>query len=234
MVMKHRTTRGVLLYQGPDGQERGREVFAVTVHGDGRRILRAQSEIDEGEILRDVVYTVSADWRPIEAFVRLTVLDRFQGSGWFLFDEGGASCEALTREDGRVSQRLDTATPPLCFGSHPISGDAWMLTPFDMSRRSESQRIEPALMSSLAFNGATGPRLHQLGYGLAFRGEETLDVPAGRIDTWKFEFLLAGSEVDGHPPYHVWVSADGDYIIVKAEVGAPRHYTYLLGELTKS
>ncbi len=234
MVMKHRTTRGVLQYLDSQGMERGREVFAITVHGDGRRILRAQSEIDEGEVLRDVVYTVSAKWRPIEAYVRLSVLDRFQGSGWFQFDSAGASCEAVTREDGRMSQRLDTPTPPLCFGSHPISGDAWMVTPYDMSRRTEAQRIEPALMSSLAFNGATGPRLHSLGYGLAFRGEETLDVPAGRIDSWKFEFLLAGSEVDGHPPYHVWVSADGDYIIVKAEVGAPRHYTYLLSSLATS
>ncbi len=234
MVMKHRSTRGVLQYQDADGLERGREVFTITVHGDGRRILRAQSEIDEGEVLRDVVYTVDADWRPVEAYVRLSLMDRFQGSGWFTFDAGGASCEGVNRYDGQISQRLDTPAPPLCFGSHPIAGDAWMLTPFDMARRTQSQRIEPALMSSLAFNGATGPRLHAMGYGLAFRGEETLDVPAGRIDTWKFEFLLAGSEVDGHPPYHVWVSADGDYIIVKAEVGAPRHYTYVLTSLARS
>ena len=232
--MNHRTTRGVLQYQGPESVERGREVFAVTVHGDGRRVLRAQSEIDDGEVLRDVVYTVDAHWRPVEAFVRLSVLDRFQGSGWFQFDATGASCEALTRQDGRLSQRLDTPGHPVCFGSHPIAADAWMLTPFDMSRRLQPQRIERALMSSLAFNGATGPRLHALGYGLAFRGEETVDVPAARIDTWKFEFLLAGSEVDGHPPYHVWVSADGDYIIVKAQVGAPKHYTYVLTELTRS
>jgi hypothetical protein len=229
--MRHTTTRGTLQYLGPDGEERGRETFSITVHKDGSRILRAQSEIDEGEVLRDVVYTVDGDWRPVQAFVQLTLKDQHHGSGWFQFDAQGGSCEGHNRDDGRFSQRLDTTEPPRCFGSHPISGDAWMLAPFDMARRQEEQWIAPALMSSLAFNGATGPRLHTLGYGLAFRGEETLAVPAGRIDTWKFEFLLDDSEVAGHPPYQVWITADGHNVIVKAIVGAPRNYTYLLSSL---
>jgi hypothetical protein len=232
--MQHRTIRGRLQYLGPRGEERGREWFSVTVHGDGRRILRAQSEIDEGEVLRDVVYTVDGRWRPLEAFVRLSVQDRFQGSGWYQFDATGAHCESLTADEGRLSQRLDTPEPPRCFGSHPISGDAWMLTPFDMARRGEAQRIAPALMSSLAFNGATGPKLHGLAYGLAYRGTESLEGPDGAIETWKFEFLLDGTEVDGHPPYHVWVTADGDYVIVRAEVGAPRHLSYRLVALERT
>ncbi len=234
MNMQHRTIRGKLAYVGPDDGVRGREHFAMTVHGDGRRILRAQSEIEEGEVLRDVTYTVDAQWRPVEAFVRLSVADRFLGSGWFQFDGHGGRCETFSQEDGRLSQELRTPEPPRCFGAHPISGDAWMLTPFDMARRDEPQVISPALMSSLAFNGATGPRLHTLTYALAFRGEESIEVPAGRFDAWKFEFLLDDSEVAGHPPYHVWVTADGDYVVLRAEVGAPRHYRYLLAELERS
>jgi len=231
--MHHTTTRGTLQYLGPQGEERGRETFSITVHGDGRRILRAQSEIDEGQVLRDVVYTVDGHWRPVEAFVQLTLMDQPHGSGWFRFDARGGSCEGHNRVDGQLSQRLDTMAPPRCFGAHPISGDAWMLAPFDMARRHEEQWIAPALMSSLAFNGATGPRLHAMAFGLAFRGEETLIVPAGQIDTWKFEFLLDDTEVAGHPPYHVWVTADSNNVIVKAEVGEPRNYTYLLSALTR-
>ncbi|TVQ48775.1 MAG: hypothetical protein EA371_04725 [Gammaproteobacteria bacterium] len=232
--MQHRTIRGRLAYVGPTGAERGREFFTMTMHGDGRRILRAHSEIEENEILRDVTYTVDAQWRPVEAFVRLSAADRFLGSGWFQFDEHGGRCESFSRDDGRLSQHLPTATPPRCFGAHPISGDAWMLTPFDMSRRDEPQVISPALMSSLAFNGASGPRLHALTYSLAFRGEQRIEVPAGRFDAWKFEFLLDDSEVAGHPPYHVWVTADGDYVVLRAEVGAPRDYTYLLTEFARA
>lgn len=230
MSLRHRTRKGRLAYIGPGG-ERGREHFTVTTHTDGRRILRARSEIDEGEVLRDVVCAVDADWRPLDAFVRLTVEDRFAGTGWYVFDEHGGSCESFNVEDGRISQRLDAETPLKTFGSHAIASDAWMTTAFDLSRPGDDQWVSGSLISSLAFNGSTGPRLHRISYGLRYRGIETLDVPAGAIDSHHFEFLFEGTVVEYHPPYHVWTTADDDRIIVKAHVGEPKDYLYQLESL---
>lgn len=230
--MQHRTVEGRLAYIGPGGADRGREAFSITVHGDGSRILRARSEIDETQVLRDVTYAVGDDWRPHDAFVRLTVEDRFQGSGWFLFDDSGATVETLTADEGRLSQRLEVPGGAQCFGAHPISGDAWMVTPFDLDG-DRVQWVDRALMSSLAFNGATGPKLHRLRYGLEFVGCEVLEVPAGRLPARHFRFLLDGTEVDGHPDYRIWVSDDEDCVIVQSTVGAPRDYTYQLVSLQR-
>jgi hypothetical protein len=231
MSMRHRTREGRLAYAGPAGG-RGREYFAVTVHTDGRRILRARSEIDEGEVLRDVLCAVDADWRPLDAFVRLTVEDRFVGTGWSVFDEEGGACESFNVEDGRLSQVLDAAAPLQTFGSHAIASDAWMTTAFDFSRPDEDQWVTGSLISSLAFNGSTGPRLHRISYGLRYRGRETLEVPAGTLESHHFEFLFEGTVVDYHPPYHVWTTADDDRLIVQAHVGEPKDYLYQLVDLT--
>ena len=77
----HKTIRGKLLYTSkkPDreGIERGREHFAITVHQDGRRTLRAHCEIDDApNVLRDVILTMDKDWITRDAFVRISVGDK--------------------------------------------------------------------------------------------------------------------------------------------------------------
>ena len=80
--MRHRAYRGRMVYL-TDGVEMGREWFAVTVQPDGARTLRAQCEVDDDRLLRDIVLTVDAASRPIDAFVRLTVAERTVGSAWY-------------------------------------------------------------------------------------------------------------------------------------------------------
>ena len=91
--------------------------------------------------------------------------------------------------------------------------------------------MEGSLISSLAFNGSTGPRLHRISYGLRYRGRETVEVPAGAIEAQHFEFLFGGTVVEYHPPYHVWTTADDDRLIVRAHVGEPKDYLYQLVSL---
>ncbi|MET0239989.1 MAG: hypothetical protein ABW184_08835 [Sphingobium sp.] len=87
--MQHRTISGKILYTsrkpGREGQERGREQFTWTIHGDGSRTIRALCEIDEPDptVLRDVTCSFGADDRPTDCFVRLTIGDRFMGAGIF-------------------------------------------------------------------------------------------------------------------------------------------------------
>jgi hypothetical protein len=224
--MQHRTIRGQLLYTGPAG-ERGRESFAFTVHRDGSRIMRAQTEIEEGEVLRDVTYSVGPDWRPRDCSVRLTVMDRFVGSGWFWFEGRQSIGEAFTAAEGRISQRVATPERPRAFGSHAIVSDGLMTTMFDFAGPRQ-QHFANIFMSSYAFNGATGPMLLPISFGFEYLGLEDVTVPAGTFRCHRFRYILGGSAVDGHPPYENWVTADGDHVIVKALVGEPKAYLYEL------
>ena len=80
----HKNLRGHIHYTsskpGREGVERGREHFTITVHGDGRRTLRAHCEIDdEPNVLRDVTLTKNKHWETLDAFVRLSLGDEQQG-----------------------------------------------------------------------------------------------------------------------------------------------------------
>jgi len=185
------------------------------------------SEIFETRVLRDVSLRVGADWCPRDAFVRLTVADEFRGSGWFTFDADEARGEALHAPASRLSQRVRLPRRVRSFGTHPIQGDAWHAGMFDLSGPAR-QRFDDVMISSYAFDGATGPELLPLRFGLECLGTEEVAVPAGRFHCRRFRFLLGEGEFADHPPYEIWVTADGDNVLVRAQVGPPRDLLYEL------
>ncbi len=227
----HKTTRGHIHYTsrkpGREGQERGREYFTITRHGDGRRTLRAHAEIDdEPNVLRDVILTLDRDWLPRDAFVRLSVGDETFGSSWFRFTDTYAECEGWNHDRGRIAERVDYDQPPPLLGTHPIQGDAWHLNSVDRSS-GPCVKIFPAfLMSSLDHRGATGPSLvwHEPGMRVEYVGEERITVGAGTFDALHFCYGTRGSteagsnETGEHPPYEIWTTADGEFIFLKAFV----------------
>ena len=243
----HETTRGFILYTsrkpGREGRERGREYFTITRHGDGRRTLRAHCEIDDPpNVLRDAVITLDADWKPLDAFVRLSVGDEAFGSTWYRFEDDFAEAEGWTRQRGRFSERVGYARKPLIFGAHPIQGDAWHLNAIDRSRGPRIQVFDAFLMTSLDHRGATGPELvwHEPGMRVEFIGEERITVGAGSFDALYFCYGDRGSTRPGsnesgeHPPYEVWVSADGEFTLLKARVGGYMMTHYELMALERS
>ena len=227
----HKTLRGHIHYTsskpGREGVERGREHFTITVHGDGRRTLRAHCEIDdEPNVLRDVTLTKNENWDTLDAFVRLSLGDEQQGSSWFYFGDTGADCEGWTHERGRFSEHEAYDERPAIFGTHPIQGDAWHLAVIDRSEGPKVHTFDRFLMTSLDHRGATGPSLvwHDPGMIIEFIGEETITVGAGTFDALHFCYGERGSTAQGsnetneHPPYEVWVTADGEYVLLRAQV----------------
>ena len=115
---------------------------------------------------------------------------------------------------------------PAIFGTHPIQGDAWHLAVIDRSEGPKIHTFDRFLMTSLDHRGATGPSLvwHQPGLNIEFVGEETITVGAGTFDALHFCYGERGSNAQGsnetndHPPYEVWVTADGEFILLKAQV----------------
>jgi hypothetical protein len=232
----HRTTRGLIRYTSNradrQGQERGREWFHITRHSDGCRTLVAHCEIDDApSVMRDVTLAVDADWRPLDCFVRLSVGDRFMGSSWFRFAGNQAECQGLTQREGRISQSMALDGPLTSFQAHPIVADAWHFRHFDFSRPGEVQIIDPLLLSSPDHRGATGPLLFRVALHMALCGQEEVTVAAGRFSAWHFQILSAPGLPEAHPPYDVWCSDDGEFMLLKAEVGGYMQTAYELVEL---
>jgi len=232
MPIPHRRIRAVMRYTSdkPDqkGVERGREHFTITVHADGRRTLRAYTEIDDApNVMRDVTLSLGADWKPTDCFVRLSVGDQLMGTSWFQFTEAEAICEGYTVNEGRISQRYPLKAPLDAFGTHPIAADAWLTSIVDHSKGPHNGVYPNVLMCSLDHRGATGPMImrHPMGVKLAFVGKERITVAAGTFDALHFRYSESAepnaetkNEPGKHPPYDLWCTDDGDRVFLLAYV----------------
>jgi len=178
--MQHRTYTYRIQYLGTSG-ERGREWCTVTVHGNGDRTIRARSEIDDSEILRDVTATVDAMWFPKDAFVRVSVGDRFVGSSWFRFNGNRVECEGSTAAEGRISQTVVFPSRPPAFVTHPVACDVWHFAGIDRGKTGVVQESVVASCSPLP-NGASGPMLGRSTHRYRYRGVETVECPAGTFE----------------------------------------------------
>ncbi len=228
--MEHYTIRGRIRYTSKKteklDQDRGTESWIITVHPDGRRTLRAHCAIDENppRVLRDCTLTVGPDWGPREAFVQISVDEAFVGSAWYRFTARSAEAEGWTAREGRFSHRFDLEQPAGYFVTHPIQADAWHFGKFDLGRGPGTQRILHKFSCSPHHRGADGPTLIHVPAGgdLVFVGRERVTVAAGTFDALHFRIgantddAYLGTEL--HPPYHLWVTDDGDYVVLKAYV----------------
>ena len=245
--MRHRTVRGRIRYTSkkPEllDQERGREWFAFTHHGDGSVVLRAQCEIEEPAptVLRDIVYAIGPDGRPRHLHVHLTVGDAFMGSGWFRHtvevNGGNIECESDSPSLGRVSQRVAYDGAIDGFGTHPIVGDGYLTRCMDVGRGPHRRTIR-AYLPSPDHRGATPPLAAEVRIDLAYLGDETVTVAAGTFACRRFAFIDDAGDTGGmggteHPRYEMWVTADDDAVFVQGGVGGYMQTWYELVELER-
>lgn len=204
--MRHRAYRGRMVYSTNGIGEMGREYFAVTVQPEGMRTLRAHCEMDDDRLLRDVVITVDADWRPRDAFLRLTVAEQLVGTSWFRFDGQVAEAEGWTAEKGRFAQRMETPNPVAFFGTHALHCDAWVAGRLRMHDGPPESFAFVTYASSVLANGGSGPELVAVPPGFATvrdLGYETIDSPAGRFDIHHIRI-----EAHGVDHFDVWAAGE--------------------------
>jgi hypothetical protein len=238
--MSYRTVKGAIRYTSrkPErmGQERGREFFSITSQPDGTDVLHAHCEIDDAPaVVRDVVLALRRDdSSPVDCSVRLTVGDRFEGTGWMRFADGVAECETYNQRDGRITQRVETPTPVRWLQSHPIVGDALLMRLYDLSRGPGKMYFQDLYLTSPDHRGATGPQLFRAGFALVYVGEEEVEVGAGSFNARHFQVTdTAGNLPKEHPPYEVWCTADDDYLLLRAGAGGYMQTHYELVELDR-
>lgn len=211
--VRHRSYRGKMLYITDGVGEMGREYFSVTIQPDGTRTLRAQCEMDDDQLLRDVVLTVNTKWEPLDAFVRLTIKGQTVGSSWFCFDGRRAECQGRTAAEGRISRTILAKETVDSFGTHALHGDSWMVARLrNYHGKPEDFAIAMFATSTLA-NGGSGPDLIplQAGYSrIIDLGEETVTVPAGKFATRHVRIMVPGVD-----DFDVWAGGD-DCLPVKS------------------
>lgn len=226
--MRHTTSRGLISYRGPDGIERGREWFHITVAPDASRTMRTVSEIDDSGILRDVVLTLDSHWRPREAFVRVTVHDEPVGAGWFEFERHRATAQVRSAELGRIQQIITIDGWAPMFGAHQVAGDGWQAALLGVEQADgDKAHISGVLLSSPLPNGASGPMLATTQMHAERIGPEVITVPAGTFDTVHYRFSPAGLAAED-----VWVLPD-DWTLIRSKWA---HYntSYELVELDRT
>lgn len=236
-MQKHSTVRGFIRYTSKKPErldaERGREHFTITRHTDGSRTLRAHCEIDDAPtVLRDVTLSVDRDFYPTDCFVRLTIDDVFEGTGWMRLTETLAEAETFNARDGRIAQRIPLDARVRWLGAHPIAGDALAFGIYDLDQGPGRQFYPHMMLTSPDHRGATGPLLFRLGFGLEYVGEEDVTVAAGSFRAHHFRYTdTAGQLPEEHPAYDVWCTADEDLVFLKGAVGGYMQTYYELTEL---
>jgi hypothetical protein len=202
----HRSYRGKILYLTDGIGEMGREFFSVTIQPNGERTLRAQCEMDDDRLLRDVVLTVDADWAPRDAFVRLTIAGQLVGSSWFNFADGHAECEGVLESAGRLRQHFKSSAPIESFGTHSLHNDAWVVARLrKFSGPLETFPLATFTCSTLP-NGGSGPSLIPLEAGFSRiedLGDERITVPAGAFTTRRIRI-----DVPGVDDFEVWAGGE--------------------------
>ncbi|MET0366472.1 MAG: hypothetical protein ABW169_17640 [Sphingobium sp.] len=230
---KHRVRQGRVEYRTshpdfPTGLV-GYEEWTVTTHGDGSRVLRARCELhDLDTLVRDVLQSVDRDYHPQDAFVRLTINDKFFGNALYNFTDEVGEYKGWSAADGPTAGRIDIARGVRGFGTHPVMSDCWLVAHFDLSKGPGIQTFRNNPMSSIDHRGATGPGFTETTTSsLEYYGTESVTVPAGTYDCHHFAFVNTSNN---HPPYNMWVSADGDYVFVKGIYEGPVPHEMLLVE----
>ena len=211
--MPGRNYRGHIRYLHDRHGERGREWFSVSVERDGSRLLRAQCEMDDEQLQRDVSYAVDGAWQPSEAYVRLVQQGVLTGSAWFLFDALGVSCEALTAAEGRVSQRRNLGCRPRVFAPHPLQSDGWQAAAFDFSRGPSRQRLDPCANSSARHDGASGPLIGIVHKDLEYVGDERITVAAGSFTARHMRIHPLMPSMAHWTPLEFWVTGEDFQIL---------------------
>jgi hypothetical protein len=209
---------------------RGRERASYEFNDDGTITFRATSISDSPRVTRDVVYTLDSRFHPLEAFVRLQVDGRHEGSGWFRFEDRIATAETWNATHGRRSQSLELGQRARAFLAHPVSTDALVCAAFD--RTASARRQRPSFLdSSKDPYGRTGPELSAREADIEFVGETPLTTPRGRFVADHYRLYLAPT--DREPLEERWCLA-GTFVLLQARAAGAYQTRYELTDWNDS
>ena len=237
--------RGTILYTSNQehrrGQTRGIEHFSITVHDDGSRALRSHCVIqDAPSVERDVLLSVTDKFHPLSASVKIRIGDTQEGLTNFLFSDSQIRAFGQTIDGDHYEETFELESPATFFVTHPIQADAWLVSGLNVDPSKPCVHLMKDFpTSSTDHRGATGPRIqiHENEIPIYYLGLEQLEVEAGTFEAMHFCYGHPDEDPEGsneaglHPRYHVWTSADGNGVLLKASVDGYMQTRYELIEL---
>lgn len=191
------------------GLERGREDFWLTRNRDGSRTLRSLAMTDDSRFVRDVTFTLGADRRPQDVFVRLQVEGRLQGTGYFRTAGDTLHVVTDTADAGHAVQAVKVP-PRFHVTSHAVMLDGWPFWALD-PHGPKKQEVW-VYNTSTKWNGTDGPSGRMETIDVADLGEEDVTVPAGTFRCRRYS--LDSRHVKDVPTSQVWVTGD-DLLLVR-------------------
>ena len=217
---------GEIRYYGRDRAIRGRELFIVHATGDGWSLLADSVIPGPRRVDRHVSYTVDSSWRPLTAAVEVSVDDISMPGALYSFDHQRAR---LATADGQVSE-LTLSGPLDWFGAHPIVMDGWITSSALIGNTSGTFEIGRGLTSSVEHDGASAAGLNEVTVLGRYIGMTDVAVEAGHFACHEIELTFGNEFREPHPPYTVWIRAEPDHILVRANIPAFER-TYELARL---
>lgn len=196
-----RRVAGEIAYRAPDGEAVGRERFELLSHAGGH-VLRALCEIDETGLIRDVTLAMDPDWRPCDAFLRLTRTGEPLASLFFQVGEDAVTLVG-TAERRPVVARLEKPSRLAYLGLHPLQGDALIVALRGTDRPGEFVTIHAAT-NSISPDGDEAPGLSAVTIDVAFKGDEMVTVAAGRFAARRYALRWR----EDWPIADLWVERD--------------------------
>ncbi len=203
---------------------RTREDFIITRHPSEGAVLRSFCQLYESRMVRDVVTAVDLNFQPTDASVRVIVDGELQGTAWYTFGRDTIECEAVT-DKGRISQTESLAGTFPGIGTHALQGDAWLLANMDFASGPAVRTLEKMPFCSTHLIGATGPHLEFVTADVEYFGDEEVETEAGVFVCRHVAWVSTSND---HPRYDMWVSTDGDYLLVKGYIGGDWDVSYEL------
>jgi hypothetical protein len=206
--------------------ERGRETASYDFHDDGLITYHVSSHSDDPRIARDAIYTLDRQYRPLEAFVRLQVDGRHEGSGWFRFEPGQVGSETFNATKGRASTLRPIDSPVRAFVAHPVSTDVMLAAAWDRGG-AKRQQLVGTYTSSVDPYGRVGPSLAPSDSWLEYAGRETVQIPGGPVESDRYELFTAADATE--PLESMWTLA-GTCVFVRAQARGQYNTVYELVE----
>ncbi len=199
----YRIVRGEIGYFHREHGLTGREAFSISAAADGSRTVRALCEMDDGELLRDVTYTVDASWRPQHAFVQLMLGGKAAGAGWFKFERDAIAFDGVDAAGARHSALVPADPAPVVFAPHPLIIDGWQSAAFDPA--GPSRQSYRSATCSLEPDGGTAPFPAFTTKVMERVRRETIEVEAGTFDC---DFFRIHPHRPDWSPLEMWITGE--------------------------
>jgi hypothetical protein len=188
--------RGTYLYEHTETKAwRGEDEWYLTVNADGSRTMRMSSLVQETTVMRDVIYHVDPNFRPLELAVSTWKDGVHTGTGVFVV-QGNQLRAVFSYQHGILTQE---AVVPEYFAMvpHSMAGDGYYFYGYDKDKGGTQ---EVCLVNPHAYGSVNGSTLAQIHHGVPFEfiGEEEIEVPAGTFATEHWRITRGNS-------YDVWV-----------------------------